>query len=285
MRRDLQHIMTYWEALLYGAVQGVAEYLPISSSAHLILLPRFLGGESYGLSFDVFLHLGTLFATLIYFWKDWLGILATVPGLERFIPARKILADRETPWSGVVDWKLIVVATIPALIAGALFHDIIATVLRGNAVVVTTLIIGGIALFGVDRFCPQRKTLKKATMKDALLIGLFQCLALIPGVSRAGSTMTGGRALGFERGAAARFSFLISAPITAAAVVFELRNWRELLEEGIGLGPLLAAGLGSFVFGILAIGGLLRILRHFSFLTFAIYRVVLAFVVLSVLGV
>lgn len=276
--------MTYGEAILYGAVQGVAEYLPISSSAHLILLPRFLGEASYGLAFDVFLHVGTLLATLIYFWKDWRAIFATMPVIGGWFRG-KTAEGHTAPWAQTLDWKLIAVATVPALIAGAVFHKWISTVLRGNLVLIITLVLGGIALFLADHFCKQKKDLGKATMKDALLVGLIQCFALIPGISRSGSTMTGGRLLGFDRGAAARFSFLISAPITAAAVIFELRHWDELLQSAIGAGPLIAAGLSSFVFGMLTIGGLLRVLRTFGFLSFAAYRVLLALVIFQVLGI
>jgi undecaprenyl-diphosphatase len=265
--------MSSFEAFLYGVVQGLTEYLPISSSAHLILLPRFLGTRDPGLAFDVFLHLGTLFATLIYFWREWLEIGRGVLGkpVSRAIP--------ET-----VGWPLIVIATVPALAAGAALHSWAETIFRGNAVLVVTLPVGGLALFAADRLCRQDRSLSKATWRDALWIGLVQCLALVPGVSRSGSTMTGGRLLGFDRAASARFSFLISAPITAAALVFELRKWEELVSGSIGPWPLLVAAVSSFVFGLVAIGGLLRLLRRFGYFAFAVYRVGLAILIWQLLG-
>lgn len=266
--------MSYWEALLYGAVQGVAEYLPISSSAHLILLPRFLGRPEPGLTFDVFLHIGTLAATLWYFRRDWLGVLKGLSASGRATPAgqesNRLLA-------------CIIAATIPALIAGALLNDYAETVFRSNWVLVVTLPLGGFALYLIDRLLHPTLGLSGLSWSRAIGVGFFQCLALVPGMSRSGSTMMGARALGLERGAAARFSFLISAPVTGAAIIFKLRHFGELLQADIGIGPLVVAGLGSFVFGLLAIDGLLRLLKRFGFMSFAVYRAGLAFVIWWVL--
>jgi undecaprenyl-diphosphatase len=128
----------------------------------------------------------------------------------------------------------------------------------------------------VDYGCKRTRELKSLKMKDALIVGAVQCLALMPGVSRSGSTMTAGRALGFNREAAARFSFLLSAPVTAAALVFELRKWRELLEPTIGVDCLLVGAVSSFIFGWLAIDVLLKVVRRYSYLSFALYRAGLA---------
>lgn len=261
--------MTWQEALLYGAIQGVTEYLPISSSAHLILLPKFLGTEDPGLSFDIFLHLGTLFSTLIYFWKDWVHVLKGFPDYRK----------RE----GGNSWLLIVVATVPALLAGALLHSWVKESLRTNAVQAAALAIAGIILVLADRLSPHARSLSGLRWKDALLFGLAQCFALIPGVSRSGSTITAGRILGFDRASAARFSFLMSAPVTLAALVFDLRHWGELTQSQVGALQLWVGGISSFVFGFLAIGGLLRLLRHFGYMSFAVYRVALAIVILSYL--
>lgn len=254
--------MSLTEAFLYGLVQGLTEYLPISSSAHLILFPRFLGVEDPGLTFDVFLHAGTLLSTMVYFWKDW----------------KALLLGRNPKL-----FRLIVLATLPALLAGALLHHWVETILRGTSVLVWTLSLGGLLLFWVDHKKPQTRTLETATWKDALGIGIAQCLALIPGVSRSGATITGGRFLGFDRASAARFSFLISAPITGAAVTFELRNYQDLIHSHVGLFPLIVAGLSAFLSGIVAIGGLLRLVKKFSYLTFALYRIALACVIAIVL--
>lgn len=272
--------MTHFEALLYGAVQGVTEYLPISSSAHLILLPKFLGQQDPGLTFDVFLHFGTVMSTLIYFWRDWLGVAQSLP-----VVGSKFGKSVLPPGAPRVDWKLIAIATVPALIAGALLHNLVETVFRGNIVIVCTLILGGALLFLSDHLGKRSKNLAAMTTRTALSMGLFQCLALVPGMSRSGSTITGGRILGFDRASAAKFSFLMSGPVTAAALVFELRKWDQLFDGSIPFSALAVAGVSSFVFGMLAIGGLLKLIRHFGYLTFAVYRVVLAVVVWKTFGV
>ncbi len=270
--------MTYIEALLYGAVQGVTEYLPISSSAHLILLPKFLGTEDPGLTFDVFLHLGTLLATLSYFWRDWLSVLRTLPGL-----ASASVGGGEGSGARGISWQPIVAGTVPALIAGAALHRWVETVFRGSEVLMVTLVVGGIALWASDHFMPRTRQIGELRMKDAIWVGLAQCLALVPGMSRSGSTIMGGRLLGFTRESAARFSFLLSAPITAAALVFELRKWNELATGQLGWDVLLIAGVSSFVFGWIAIDALIRLLRRFGYLSFAMYRVALALTIYLVL--
>lgn len=261
--------MTYFEAMLYGVLQGITEYLPISSSAHLILLPKFMETRDPGLAFNVILHLGTLLATAVYFRRDWWNVCSTLPRVGKYFKP-----------SGSVDlaWQPLVIATIPALIAGALFHKWIETTLRGTGVIIATLTVGGVLLFIVDYFLPRKKTVAQLTLSDAFWIGIAQCLALMPGFSRSGATITGGRLLGLDRGAAARFSFLMSGPIIAAAVVYEMRKWQELLGGDIGIGPLFVALLFSFLSGMLAIGGLLRLLRRVGFFGFAFYRVALAVV-------
>jgi len=254
--------MSTFEALVYGMVQGLTDYLPISSSAHLILLPKFLGVEDPGLTFDVFLHFGTLFSTLIYFRKDWMSLL-------------NFREDKEA--RGLI-LKLLL-AMIPVMVVGLLFRDFIKTNLRGPEVLVYSLAIGGVLLWAVDHFFEQRTDVEGLTFKGAFLIGVAQIFALIPGVSRSGSTITGGRALGLDRTAAARFSFLLSAPVTGAAVVFEMRHLDELLTSQLTLWTLFVAGFSSFLFGWLAISGLLRLVRSRGYLSFGIYRILLAVVV------
>ncbi len=270
--------MTLWQAVLYGAVQGITEYLPISSSAHLILLPRFLGIQEPGIAFDVFLHLGTLFATLIYFRREWWALATTLPWVGPKLPPAPL--DVET-----LSWRWVAIGTLPALMVGALGHRWIETVLRGNGVLVFTLAFGGILLWASDAFAKKERPLPTIGLREALGVGLFQCLALVPGMSRSGSTILGGRLLGLSRGAAAKFSFLLSAPVTAAALLFKLKDLRQLAEEQIGLLPLVVAGFASFAFGWLAISALLSLVRRFGFSGYAIYRVLLAIVIFKWLGV
>lgn len=255
--------MSYSEAFLYGLLQGITEYLPVSSSAHLILLPRFLGTKDPGLGFDVFLHFGTLLATLLYFRKDWQILLVNL--LQRKKDKRLLFC--------------LVVGTIPALVAGALFHHWVESTLRATSVLVATLSLGGVALHLLDRRGRKSRTLDGLRIKDAWWIGFAQMFALIPGVSRSGSTMMGGLALGLTRDAAARFSFLLSAPVTAAAIAYEGLKLRKGLPAQMDLSVYAVAGISSFVFGWLAIDGLLKIVKRFSYFSFAVYRVVLALVI------
>ncbi len=275
--------MTYSEAILFGAVQGITEYLPISSSAHLILLPRFLGTQDPGLAFDVFLHAGTLASTLLYFWKDWREVLSGMPGVGGWMDRRTRSRDAEAPSREI--WKFLTLATIPALVAGAALHRIAEESLRGNGVMVTTLVVGGFMLWAADRFVVAGGSMKSLDRRTAIGVGLMQCLALVPGMSRSGSTMTGGRLFGLNREAAARFSFLLSAPVTAAALIFELRKWDAVVADIQGVGPLIVGAITAFVFGWFAIDGLLKIVRQFGYLSFAAYRVVLAVVIFFYLGV
>ncbi len=258
--------MSYFEALLYGFTQGVTEYLPVSSSAHLILLPHFLKIEDPGLAFDVFLHLGTLLATLLYFRRDWMELLN---------PSRLSANLKKTNGVGLLTIGL---ATIPALVFGALLHSKIETVFRGIGVIIFTQVIGGVLLYGVDLIRSNTRALGELSLKDSIVVGLFQCLSLVPGMSRSGSTMTGARFMGFDRTSAARFSFLMSAPITLAAVGYELlKNGHTLFESsGIPIGVLLTAGVSTFVFAWLSIDFLLRWIGRAGFFAFGVYRVGLA---------
>lgn len=261
--------MNGFEAALYGFIQGTTEYLPVSSSAHLILLPKFLGHEDPGLAFDVFLHLGTLLATLIYFWRDWFDLLRPDRMRENF-------AKR-----GGVSLAVLLLATLPAVFAGLFLQHWAESIFRGEGVIVVTLTLGALLLYVSDRFAHSERSLESATLKDAFLVGLFQCLALVPGMSRSGSTMSGARLSGFDRAAAARFSFLMSAPITAGAIVFELKKQgAELFASGaIPMSSFLIAFLSTFIFGMLSIGFLMKALQRVGFLSFALYRIALSFVV------
>ena len=255
--------MSYFEAALYGVVQGLSEYLPISSSAHLVLLPQWLGTSDPGLAFDVFVHVGTLAATIVYFRKEWLAMFQ----------------------NRALFFK-ICVATAPALLIGALMHGWIATHARGTLVLASTLSLFGILLWAVDRYAAGKKylkPLKNIDTQSALKIGLAQVWALIPGVSRSGITMTMARGLGFSREAAAKFSFLLSAPVTGAALVFEMRDIHKLTESQLGFDVLAIAALSAFVSGWLAIAWLLKLIRKRGYAVFAIYRVVLAGVILAFL--
>ncbi len=264
--------MTLWQAIVLGVVQGLTEFLPVSSSAHLALAPWLLGWEDPGLAFDVALHLGTLVALVWYFRHDWLQL---VQGALRIARQRTVHTDVERR---VV---LLMVASIPAGIGGLLLSDIAETVFRHPAIMATTLIALGVLLWFVDRVAGQARQLSDVTVRDAWLIGFAQLCALVPGVSRSGSTMTAARALGLERGAAARFSFLMSLPIISAAVVFKLPQ--VLRADGARL-PLLLGIAAAAVSSWLAITVLLRFVSRHSFGVFALYRIALGILVFALIA-
>jgi undecaprenyl-diphosphatase len=260
--------MNSWHALVLGLVQGLAEFLPISSSAHLALAPLLLGWKDPGLAFDVALHLGTLLALAWYFRKDWLTLIRS--GVE-------IVTTRAV--SSAEQWQVVylVLATIPGAIAGLLVKDYAETVFRAPALTAIALMVMGVLLWAADRFASRARELTSVRWRDALLVGCAQMFALIPGVSRSGSTMTAARTLGFSRPAAARFSFLMSMPITAAAVALKLPE--AIAEHGVSA-PLVIGIVAAAVSSWLAIDVLLKYVSKYSFGVFALYRVLLGAAVL-----
>ena len=265
--------VTIIEAIVLGVVQGLAEFLPISSSGHLILVPWLLGWPQHGLTFDLALHLGTSVALLAYFWRDWLVLASAV---VRGLADAKVRAGHE--WR--LAW-LIVIGCIPAAIVGVLFEDVIEATFRQPALIALLLIAFGLLLLVADIVGKRERALEQITLVDALVVGCAQVLALAPGVSRSGVTMTAGLFRGLDRATAARFSFLLSAPITVAAALYKLR---VLVRE-----PLTASETAAFLVGIvtaaivgaLAIGFLLRYLQRNSLATFVWYRIAAGLVVLG----
>ena len=256
--------VTIFEAIVLGIVQGLAEFLPISSSGHLILVPWLLGWPSHGLTFDLALHLGTSVALLGYFWRDWL-VLATAA--VRGLTDAKARASHE--WR--LAW-LIVVGCIPAAVVGILFEDLIEATFRQPALIAVLLIAFGLVLLVADMVGKRARSLEQVTLVDSLVIGCAQVLALAPGVSRSGITMTAGLFRGLDRGTAARFSFLLSAPITVAAALYKLR---VLVKEPLTGSEAVAFVVGiatAAVVGALAIGFLLRYLQRQPVNLFVWYR-------------
>ena len=252
--------MTILQALILGIVQGFTELLPISSSAHLALTPWLLGWPDHGLAFDVALHLGTLIAIMAYFQEEWRRLFSAALSLLR---KRRAETDEE---KRVV---FLVIATIPAGIAGLLLEDAAETVFRSPALIATNLIVLGVLLWAVDRFMSRERGMESMGWKDAMAIGVAQCFALVPGVSRSGSTITAGRALKLTRESAAVFSFLLSMPITLAAIVLKLpdavREAESLLPMAVGV---VAAAVSAWV----AIAVLLKYVARRSYGVFAVYR-------------
>lgn len=261
--------MTILQAIVLGVVQGLTEFLPVSSSAHLALTPWLLGWEDPGLAFDVALHLGTLVAVLWYFRDQWRELVAAAWRIAR---TRRLEGEAE---QRVV---LLIVGTIPAGIAGLLAKDAAETIFRAPAITGVALIVMGTLLWAADRWAPATRTLGALTMRDAILIGCAQMFALVPGVSRSGSTITAARALGIDRQSAAVFSFLLSLPITSAATIVKVPE--AIAEHGMSA-PLVAGVLAAAVSSWLAITVLLRFVSKYSYGIFAAYRWVLGLAVLA----
>ncbi|MEW6583326.1 MAG: undecaprenyl-diphosphatase UppP [Actinomycetota bacterium] len=261
-----------WQAAILGVVQGLSEPLPISSSGHLALVPWLfdwpsIGGDSsFEKTFDVSLHLGTLVGVVAYFWRDIVAILA---GLWRALTRRSTSRFEERlPW-------YIALATIPGAVFGALGEKLIEGPLGEPAVIGVNLVLFGLVLLAADRLARHKRPLEALESRSALAIGLAQAVALMPGVSRSGITMTAGLSLGFTREAAARFSFLISIPIIAGAVAYKAAT---TFVTGDGLPP---GSASQFAWGIVtsgitgfgAVWFLLRYVRRHSFLPFVVYRI------------
>lgn len=264
--------MTVWQAIVLGVLQGLAEFLPISSSAHLALTPWVFGWESPGLAFDVALHVGTLAAVLWFFRAQWMALARAA---WRIMVTRRIETEEEKRV------LFLIIATIPGGIGGLLLADYAETVFRTPALIATTLIIMGVILWAVDRFAPHERSLGQMRWTHALLFGLAQVLALVPGVSRSGSTMTAGRAMGFHRESAAVFAFLMSMPITAAAAAYEVP--KAIAEGGLGA-PIIAGVIASALSGWLAISVLLKYVARHGFGVFAAYRIVLGLGILALVA-
>jgi len=266
-------------ALIMGMVQGLTEFLPVSSSGHLILAPYLLGPYLPGmrdpfitsLEFSVMLHIGTLIALLLYFRSDWLRL---IPAFAAAVRDRSLDGDPDRRLAA-----LLAVATVPALVIGFLLHDLENSI-REVGPVAVTLVIGAAILWLAERTGTLRRMALDLSFAQALAIGGAQAVALIPGISRSGISISAGLFAGLRREEAARFSFLMATPITAAAAAYELLT--VIRGEGIPVqvAPLAAGLIASFVFGVIAISGLLRFLRTRSTDVFIAYRVILAAAVL-----
>ena len=263
--------MTPFQAVALGIIQGLSEFLPISSSAHLALAPWLFGWEDPGLAFDVALHFGTLLALLWYFRMEWLNLVKAAFGI--FTTFRV-----ETPEKRKVIY--LIVATIPGAIGGFLLQSRAESSFRSPTIIAIALIVMGIILWAVDKAVDQRRVLGEMRWVDALLIGLSQVIALIPGVSRSGSTITTARGLRFDRESAAEFSFLMSMPIIAAAIVLE---GPKALQSGGLTNELISGVAASAISGWLAISVLMRYVSRHSYRIFAWYRVALGIAILAVI--
>jgi undecaprenyl-diphosphatase len=258
--------VTLWLAALLGLVQGLTEFIPVSSTAHLRVVPALLGIADPGAAFTAVIQLGTLAAVVAYFVPDFLRML------------RAVARDRRSPDARLLYY--LVAGTIPIGIAGLLLKRYITGPFRSLWVIAIALIVVGIVMAVVDRVARHRRTLVELTLVDALLIGSAQALALVPGVSRSGATLIAALALGLRRPDAARFSFLLSVPAIAAAGLFELKDAIHHLGDPL---PLAVATAVAFVSGYASIAWLLRFLRTHTLTGFAVYRILVGAALLVLL--
>lgn len=285
--------VTFIQAIILGAIQGITEFLPISSSAHLVLAPWIFGWNYEGLGFDTALHFGTAIAIVAFFWRDWLSIIAKAISHKKQeisnnsqtnsksqIPNSNEAnqASKAGPYPPNLLWQILL-ASIPAAIAGYLLSDYVETYLHSPILLAVNLAVFGVILWLVD-ILVKKNNLKLSAIKwgQSLIVGLAQCLALIPGVSRSGITITAARGLGLNRENAARFSFLLSTPATVGAFLFEARkvDWANT-PSGFWL-----AIIVTVIVGLLTIKYLLQYLERGSFLIFTIYRVILAIIIIAI---
>jgi undecaprenyl-diphosphatase len=265
--------MNIFHAIILGIVQGAGEFLPISSSAHLILAPWIFHFPDPGLSFDVALHTGTLLAVVLYFWRDWMEIFkfAFFPKVKLSEQFLKFNFRNEMLW-------LLVLATIPGVLAGYFLESKAETIFRSPLLIAFTLSFVGLILYLVDKYHKHRKNIDEISWRDSLLIGLSQAVAIIPGVSRSGATITTGLAMGLNRRAAARFSFLLSTPIIFGAALVKMPH---LLQNGLDI-HLIIGMLSAAVSGYLAIKYLLKFIEKTSYAIFFWYRLGISILILTV---
>jgi undecaprenyl-diphosphatase len=262
--------MNFLYAIFLGLLQGATEFLPISSSGHLALAEFFFDIEQAGLTFDVALHLGTLLGVIVYFRRDIFMMVQAV-----FNPGK--MGDdadihRKMAW-------YICLGTVPAVIAGVLLKDAVETVFRSPLLIAAALAGAGLLLLWADKAGKHMRDMKSITTYDALLIGLFQAIALMPGISRSGITMTAGLFRGLNRMSAARFSFLLSIPVIFGAGIY---NLPDIIQQGSQPGQIgfyLTGFITAAISGYLVIAFLLRFIQTHSFAVFVYYRLVLACII------
>lgn len=261
------------EAIVYGILQGLTEFLPISSTAHIRIVPSLVGWPDPGAAFTAVIQVGTLLAVLIYFRNDLVGVLR---GWIRSLGTRQDTPESRIGWG-------IVLGTLPIVVFGFLFKEQIKSdAVRSLYVVATMLILMGLVLLAAEKLTTHRREFDQLTVKDGIWVGLWQAIALIPGASRSGSTISGALFAGLSRPTAARFSFLLSIPSVLAAAVLELVQERHELMQA-GLAPTLVATVVSFVVGYASIAYLMKLLQTKSTMGFIVYRVALGVALLLLL--
>ncbi len=258
-------MITIIQSIILGIVQGLTEFLPVSSSAHLHIFPWVLNWSEMPESFDISLHFGTLMAVVLFFFKDWINL---------FKGGWKKLVKKEDSIDGKIFWYL-VIATIPSALLFLILDKIFGDFLKNELVIALTLIVMGVLLYIVDKRAKSTYNLEKMTLKQAIIIGMSQALAFIPGMSRSGSTMTIGRVMEVDRATTAKFSFLLSVPIIFAATIYKLKDFVFNIPFIIGV-------VVSFVVALVVIKFFMSYIKKGSYKIFAVYRVILGLAILSI---
>lgn len=262
------NFMDILQSIILGIVQGLGEFLPISSTAHLILVPYFTGWQDPGLAFDVAMHAGTLLAVLIYFWHDWVEILKIGFWGKKY---KSEVYNKNILW-------LLAIGTIPGALIGFFAEDYVDTLLRSPYIIAFSLFFFGLVLYLVDKFASHERELDSISLTDVLIIGFAQAVAIVPGVSRSGATISAGLALGLSRVGAARFSFLLSTPIILGAT---LSQFPDFMKTGVD-SSIIWGVIFSALSGYLAIKYLIKFVQNSSYKIFFWYRLILATVIISV---
>ena len=281
-RGNVTTLRAVWEmlqAIVLGTIQGLTEFLPISSSAHLRIYPEVFGWGDPGAAFTAVIQIGTELAVLIYFRAD-IWRIGSMWVRSLFRPELRGHLDARMGW-------FIIVGSLPIVILGIALKDVIEQDFRNLWIIATMLVVMGLVLGLADRFGSDSKKIKQITLRDAVLMGGAQALALVPGVSRSGATISMGRALGYEREASTRYAFLLAIPAVVGAGLFELRKIGEPVAAGqtdYGWGPTIAATVVSFIVGYAAIAWLLRYVSTRSYTPFVLYRVVLGLSTMALLA-
>lgn len=264
--------MSLFHLILLALIQGITEFLPVSSSGHLVLLPNLTGMDDQGQLLDVAVHVGTLGAVILYFWRD---VRMGLMGIPRMLTFRI-----DTPGSKLA--FLLMIATIPVIIAGLILHLTgLSDALRSIAVIGWTMLLFGILLYVADQRGAVVNTSDNWTLRHAIVMGLWQAVALIPGTSRSGITITAGRMLGYDRESAARLAMLMSIPTIAASGVLLGRDMMIAPEPGVIRDASLAAGM-AFLSALAALAIMMRLLKSVSFTPYVIYRVALGIILLVI---
>ncbi|WP_284260703.1 undecaprenyl-diphosphate phosphatase [Roseicyclus amphidinii] len=264
--------MTLWNLILLALIQGITEFLPVSSSGHLVLLPNLTGLADQGQVIDVAVHVGTLGAVMLYFWRD---VRLALTGLPRMLTGRIDTAGARLAF-------LLMIATIPVILAGLVLHLTgLDDAMRSVAVIGWTMLVFGLVLYWADQRGPKVKQAAGWSLKDAITMGLWQAVALIPGTSRSGITITGARLLGYDRESAARLSMLMSIPTIMASGILLGGEVIATADAAAARDGAIAAGF-AFVSALAALSIMMRLLRSVSFTPYVIYRVALGVILLGI---